>query len=57
MLQRLSFNTLKQRKVNITDKQGKGCRGGGCRAGGEVGGERDILPQILVFCLQTDSPV
>ena len=28
MLQRLSFNTLKQRKVNVVDKQGKGGGGG-----------------------------
>jgi hypothetical protein len=38
MLQRLSFNTLKQRKVNVVDKQGKG--GGGCLSeGSRVRGE------------------
>ena len=40
MLQRLSFNTLKQRKVNVAEKQGKGLN-----EGSRLGG--NILPQIL----------
>ena len=50
MLQRLSFNTLKQRKVNVADKQGKGLS-----EGSRVRGEGGHPPTDTGLCLQTDS--
>ena len=55
MLQRLSFNTLKQRKVNVAEKQGKGLNEGSrLREGGGTSSHRywPLSPnrQPVQFC-------